>query len=606
MRREPVIAHESAPRAQFAERLEVLAEASREFAEKGTDPRALVETVAAIVGTRIGETCSVFLIGPDGELELTAYYDAEPAPPSPGDVHVRGHAGEGIAARVAATGQTLFLPAVASDLVSPADRGHGDRTSSLRSVVGVPLRAHGSVIGALVASRHRSRRRYTIHDRQLLEALADRAGVAIDNVRLLASEKAAREAAERAHAETDLLYKLTDAVNRARSLEEVFETSLETIERALGIERASILLFDADDVMRFKAWHGLSERYRRAVEGHSPWSADERNAQPIFVADVSRDPDLASHRHVFEAEGIAALAFVPLVHESRLLGKFMLYSPVPRTFSEREIAVASSIAHQVASAVGRKLAQRDRDRLIEQLSNTVRLNELFVAVLGHDLRNPLGAVLTSAQMLLRQEHGEELRKPLARILNSGERMARMIEQVLDFTRARTAGGMPVDRGPCDLAAVCRQVVSEIEVAHAPCNIELSERGALHGIWDADRLAQVASNLLGNAVQHGEAGGPVLVILDGTAEDHVSIRVTNRGALPEGAAATLFDPFRGAEARHGKAKGLGLGLYITREIVRAHGGSLELEPGTEDTTFVVTLPRRAESAHTRREPEQRGT
>jgi len=150
------------------------------------------------------------------------------------------------------------------------------------------------------------------------------------------------------------VYQLTDAVNRARRAEEIYEAALLGLERALGTDRASILLFDSDGVMRFQAWHRLSDEYRAAVEGHSPWSRDTVDPQPVIVPDVSLDPALASFQGLFARESIGALAFIPLVSRERLIGKFMVYFPEPCVMSEEDVRLAQTIAGHVAFAVERK------------------------------------------------------------------------------------------------------------------------------------------------------------------------------------------------------------------------------------------------------------
>jgi len=137
----------------------------------------------------------------------------------------------------------------------------------------------------------------------------------------------------------------------AGSLEAVYQTALRCVQDELGVERASLLLFDAERTMRFVAWSGLSEEYRSAVDGHSPWSPDETNATPLRVPDVERDTALASYLPVFRREGICALAFVPVQFGPKLLGKFMLYYRQPHTFSDVETATAQHIANQVALAL---------------------------------------------------------------------------------------------------------------------------------------------------------------------------------------------------------------------------------------------------------------
>jgi PAS domain S-box-containing protein len=147
---------------------------------------------------------------------------------------------------------------------------------------------------------------------------------------------------------------LRDLMSRAASagsLDEVYQSALRCVQHALGIDRASLLLFDASDTMRFVAWSGLSEEYRRAVDGHSPWSRNETDADPILVSDVERDVAVAAYRPIMTKEGVRALAFIPLQFGANLLGKFMLYYREPHEFTAVEIATAEKIADYVVFAL---------------------------------------------------------------------------------------------------------------------------------------------------------------------------------------------------------------------------------------------------------------
>jgi PAS domain S-box-containing protein len=161
--------------------------------------------------------------------------------------------------------------------------------------------------------------------------------------------------------------KLTRAISRTRTVEEIYESALDALADGLGVSRASILLFDADGVMRFKAYRGLSDRYRRAVEGHTPWRPDSPDPEPIVVGDVTADAALAPYADTIAAEGIAAMAFIPLVSVGRVIGKFMLYYDAPRTLSPEELQLAGVIASQVAFSVERtrteEAARRNEERL---------------------------------------------------------------------------------------------------------------------------------------------------------------------------------------------------------------------------------------------------
>ncbi|WP_426753418.1 hybrid sensor histidine kinase/response regulator [Myxococcus sp. Y35] len=231
-------------------------------------------------------------------------------------------------------------------------------------------------------------------------------------------------------------------------------------------------------------------------------------------------------------------------------------------------------------------------RQLDELTETLRLNEMFTAVLGHDLRNPLSAILTAADLLYRRTEDPAVRKSASRMLTSGKRMGRMIEDVLDLARARLAGGIPLRRGETDFGQLVRRMVQEHQTAFPQHSIELVQEGDVVGDWDSDRLAQVASNLIGNALQHGDASEAVQLRLDGTHGDAVSFSVSNVGVIPTELQPFLFDPFRRGNQQRGRTGGLGLGLYIVQQIVQAHHGSVEVESGSgRYTTFRVVLPRR---------------
>jgi GAF domain-containing protein len=148
-----------------------------------------------------------------------------------------------------------------------------------------------------------------------------------------------------------VVVRLADAIGAARSLGDVYEAALEGLRAVSGIERASILLFDADGVMRFKAWSGLSAMYRAAVEGHTPWSLGDPPPDPLIVPDVQADASLATFQSVFASERIRALAFIPVVSRQRVIGKFMLYRASPDAFAQGEVPAALAIGYKIGFAV---------------------------------------------------------------------------------------------------------------------------------------------------------------------------------------------------------------------------------------------------------------
>lgn len=408
----------------------------------------------------------------------------------------------------------------------------------------------------------------------------DGATIEAENARLYREMAEARRRAEQ-------LYRFAESVATADKIETLFDAALHAIETALGVTRAAILTFDERQVMRFRAWRNLSDGYRAKVDGHSPWPPDATAPEPVLVPDAERDPSLSAYVDLFRQERIGALAFVPLTTQGRLVGKFMLYYEHPHDFDPLEIDMAVEMGHHVASLVARFAA-------VARLEEALRANELLAAVLAHDLRSPLDAMLMAAQVLFKRHKGgtetpSKDATTIGRILSSGHRMERMITQLLDFAQARTGGGIRVVPQNVELDGLCRQAVSELASAHPQWKIQCDLKGSLSGKWDSDRLLQVLSNLLANAGQHGQKGEVIRLTVDGSPTERVRIIVHNRGAIPDERLPLLFDPF--ATTRASSSRGLGLGLYIVREIARAHGGDVSVSSSPlEGTTFTVDLPR----------------
>ena len=250
---------------------------------------------------------------------------------------------------------------------------------------------------------------------------------------------------------------------------------------------------------------------------------------------------------------------------------------------------------EVVGILGASTDISDEMHLRDELAQAVDFSDRMVAILGHDLRNPLGAILASAG-LLREKAASALPPALAgiveRIERAARRMSEMIATLLDFTKVRGNRRLLLSIAPADLAEVSRAVIDELRTLHPDRTIALEIHGDTRGRWDAARLAQVVSNLVGNAVTHGAADAPVSVALD-AGGDALTLRVHNGGpAIPPALVPTLFEPFRrGLERPAGARHGLGLGLFIVKQIVLAHGGDVGVESTEEGgTSFLVRLPR----------------
>lgn len=276
------------------------------------------------------------------------------------------------------------------------------------------------------------------------------------------------------------------------------------------------------------------------------------------------------------------------------------YAQLPDSHSRhREIALLQQRARSLENEIEQRRAleqtllqtlERERDaRARAEASDAFK--EIFLGILGHDLRNPLNTVLTTARlMVMRGELAADSTKRLERIVSSSERMARMIEQILDVTRARHTTGILIQRTAAqDLVPLVAKIVDEVQAAHPDQTFLVDAKAPCPASVDGDRLEQVVCNLLSNAAAHGDATRPIRVEIMHR-HDGVRIAVCNEGrAIEPEFLPSLFDPFE-RERPAGRSQGLGLGLYISERIVAAHGGTIDVTSSAEaGTRFEVRLP-----------------
>ncbi len=221
--------------------------------------------------------------------------------------------------------------------------------------------------------------------------------------------------------------------------------------------------------------------------------------------------------------------------------------------------------------------------------------DMFLAILSHDLRNPLGAIAMSAHVLPMVSNDKaEIVECGLRITRSASVMERMISDLLDYTRTRLGAGMPVNPAPMDLAVLGRELIEEFRAAHPKRMIEFHTEGELKGRWDSDRIRQAISNLVGNAIQHGSADFPVTLSISGTRSEVVIGVHSGGNPIPPGELPKIFDPLiRGSSADHpqkNRPGSIGMGLYIAREVAKSHGGRIDVTSTVKDgTTFTIRVP-----------------
>jgi PAS domain S-box-containing protein len=279
--------------------------------------------------------------------------------------------------------------------------------------------------------------------------------------------------------------------------------------------------------------------------------------------------------------------FIPLASGERVVGVLGLSFPTQRRFSTQEKLHLESLCRLGAQAL-------ERARLYEEARQRSELEQQYLGMVSHDLRNPLQAISLGARTLQRLERPtpEALMRMTGRIANSADTMGRMISDLLDFTRGRLGGGIPLERTHTELVRLCREVIEEFSVTHPSSDIRLEGDALCEGHWDGPRMRQVLSNLLSNALRHARPGSEVVVRVRGV-EGEVALTVSNEGEpIPAELLPVLFEPFRRGMSKFRPAGSLGLGLFIVHQVVTGHGGRVEVGSAGGVTSFSVRVPRGA--------------
>ena len=318
----------------------------------------------------------------------------------------------------------------------------------------------------------------------------------------------------------------------------------------------------------------------------TPQTKREQASKATGKDDAGVGTETAANAHGTDRAGIG-FSPIDVVSEFRSLraSVLRLWSEAKSQFSREDFVEMTRFNEAIDQQLVESMTRYARD--------VEHSKDLFLGVLSHDLRNPLGAIMMSSTVMMTNEGPDwPHAKSAARILNAGTRMDGLIGDLVDFTRTRLGGGMPIVRTEVDLETICRRTVDEITAFHPRCIVNFQATGELHGRWDGSRIAQVLSNLCGNAFQHG-SDAPIDVTLLGK-DDHVVLSVHNHGReIPKNHLHDIFDPFKQLHSANTKAKdsrSVGLGLYIVQAIVSSHEGTIDVESNARGTTFTVCLPR----------------
>ena len=319
-----------------------------------------------------------------------------------------------------------------------------------------------------------------------------------------------------------------------------------------------------------------------------------RQAHHSVVIDKASEDPLYRDHHTPRLYQFESYIAVPIFRtDGRFFGTICALDPNPAPLKSSTIqSTMESFARMLALQIEAEENLQKTEAALKQERETAELREQFIAVLGHDLRNPLFAISASAEMLLRKLPDAENLQRARNILTSARRATKLVDDVLDFARGALGRGIPVNIEPCpDLEDALRHVISEVQNIH-PDRTIASSIGDLHSVHcDRERVAQLLSNLVANAVAHGDPDGPIDISAQ-INEGQFVLSVKNQGLIAEDALPHLFRPYS-RPASGTPRTGLGLGLYIASQIAQSHGGKLDvISTEQQGTTFTFSLPTRS--------------
>jgi predicted ATPase/signal transduction histidine kinase len=471
-----------------------------------------------------------------------------------------------------------------------------------RSVLCLPVRVRAESVALLYLENELVPGVFTPERLQALEVLATQAAISLENARLLERERAGRIEAEAAEHRELLLGEATALMSQTLDHRGVFDALTHLCARAY-VDCAVIDAKERGVMVRIAHAHRDPDKepILRELAAHYPMRPDSpppvwqvlRARQvlelPSITDDHIRDASFdAHHTELLRGLGVRSAIVVPLFVRDVLIGVLSLASATSNRFGRADVELAVELGRRMALAL-------DNARLLEETRRALRLREEFLRIASHELRTPLTSLRLSTQALLRaaernrEVSPEVLGQSLRRVLGNTTRLEQLTSELLDVTRIEQ-GRLELARVEIALDAVVRQAVEHLapELAAAGSSVEVACAAPVVGRWDPSRLDQVVTNLLTNAAKFG-AGKPIEIRIDRRG-DAARLAVTDHGiGIDPARLPHVFERFERAVPSSSYG-GLGLGLYITRSIVAAHGGTIDVasEPGA-GATFTVTLP-----------------
>lgn len=548
-------------------------------ARASLDPKEVLRGTVEELGRALSVDRVLATTGSSPDALLVAYeWDAQGIEPI----------GEGkqalpVSRMAAETGRTLVVRDIRADARVAVGSGH----AGVRAVIATPILVAGKLAGTLALNQARAPRDWTTDEVRLVEAVARELRVAMETARLF-------QAREGENARLLALQRAATTLAAFTDTHEVFELILRSVVQLLGEGSASLYTWDEEaGILR------LAENIN--VTGNVVGGRALRPGEGIIGrAFVTREPVIVNDYQnwegrtaVGEAKGLRASLAVPLVRSGRALGVLSIRSYDPATaYTEDDARMLGLFGDQVAAALTTVEAFSRQRQAVEQLERLNRAKSEFVSIVSHEFRTPLTGIQGFSEMMRDEELSmEEMREYAGDINKDVQRLNRMINEMLDLDRMES-GRMTLHREPMDLNAVVEEAVDRVRPNAPNHTLTLDLQPDLPQIQaDRDRLTQVASNLLNNAVKYSPTGGRI-TLTTRTQGDQLLFDVRDEGlGIPKEALETIFERYSRVDSQATKdIPGTGLGLPIVRQIVQLHGGRVwaESELG-RGSVFHVALP-----------------
>ncbi|MDQ2730126.1 MAG: CHASE3 domain-containing protein [Armatimonadota bacterium] len=586
-----------------ADQLQFLAEASRVLASS-LEYQTTLDEVAHLAVPVLADWCAIEVLDEWGVIRRVAVAHTDPEkvamayeldrrypvdPDSPQGVP-----------NVLRTGEAEIYPEISDEMLVAGTRDEEhlriSRELGLKSALIVPLKARGETLGVITLIYAESGRRYSDGDLALAEDLARRAGAAVDNSRLYTEAQKALRLHE------DLESRLTSLTEATSTL----VTSLHPDRLLPEILALAEGLVAADAYAIWRVQPGRNQWERPAAEGLSDsflsvvteaGGASSMPDRPLVIEDIRTEPLLRSRTAHLEAEGVRSMLVMPLHRQEAVVGTLVFYYRCPHHFDDTELKVARALANIASSAISTVSLYHELQQRADALLEEDRLKDQFLAMLAHELRNPLGAITNAYEVLgtthLNSDSYQRAHKVVGR---QSRHMARLVDQLLDVSRI-SHGKIELRRESLDMAQLVRATCEDHDQILDAAGVSLRLNLPAEPLWidgDGTRLRQAVGNLLQNAAKFTPRGGIVTISVekhrDGSTAT-VSVQDTGVG-IPAELLPRLFEPFMQADHTLDRTKGgLGLGLALVKAIMELHHGTVSAQSAgpRQGSTFVLQLP-----------------